>query len=64
MQRSWSYIKDSGDFIGKTKNISNIRDDAILFTADVEGLYPSIPHDHGLKALKEALGKREETQNR
>ena len=43
MQRSWSYIKDSGDFIEKIKRISNIPDDAILVTADVVGLHPSIP---------------------
>ena len=31
---------------------------AILVTADVVGLYPNIPHEAGLKALKEALDKR------
>ena len=50
MQSSWSYMKDSGDFIWKMKRISNIPDDATLVTADVLGLYPSIPHDFGLKA--------------
>ena len=59
MQRSWSYIKDSGDFIEEIKRISNIPDDAILVKADVVGLYPSIPHDLGLKVLEEALGKRD-----
>ena len=38
MQRSWSYIKDSGDFIEKIKRITNIPGDAILVTADVVGL--------------------------
>ena len=61
-QRSWSYIKDSGDFIEKIKRISNIPDDAILVTADVVGLYPSIPHELGLKALEEALEKRDSIQ--
>ena len=56
MQRSWSYIKDSGDFIEKIKRISNIPDDAILVMADVVGLHPSILHELGLKALK-ALGE-------
>ena len=32
-------------------------DNAILVTADVVGLYPSIPHHTGLIALKEALDK-------
>ena len=36
----------------------NIQDDAILVTADVMGLYPSIPLELGLKALEEALEKR------
>ena len=50
-----SYIKDSGDFIKKLKNINHIPHDAIMVTADVFGLYPSIPHDAGLKALKKLL---------
>ena len=45
MQENWSYIKDSEDFINKV-------------TADVVGLYPSIPHKAGLKAIKNALEKR------
>ena len=59
MQESWSYIKDSNDFIKKVKNLKDIPQDALLVTADVVGLYPSIPHEAGLKALKEALDKRE-----
>ena len=42
MQSILSDIKDSGDFIGKTKEISNMPEDAILVTADVVGLCPSI----------------------
>ena len=53
-----SYIKDSGDFIKKLKNINHIPHDAIMVTADVFGLYPSIPHDAGLKALKKLLDNR------
>ena len=33
---------------------------AILVTADVTTLYTSIPHDVGLKALREVLEKREQ----
>ena len=57
MQKGWSYIKDSGDFINKTKNLSTIPDNAILVTADVVGLYPCIPHEAGLRGLREALDK-------
>ena len=56
MQESWSYIKDSNDFIRKTKDIPQ---DALLVTADVVGLYPSTLHEAGLKALKKALDKKE-----
>ena len=59
MQKSWSYIKDSGDFIRKIKNLTDISEGAILVTADVVGLYPSIPHEAGLEALKKALDERE-----
>ena len=57
MQSSWSYIKDSRDFLKKIKQIRNLPEDSILVTADVVGLYPSIPHELGLKALEEALEK-------
>ena len=57
MQNGASYIKDSNDFKSKIKNI-DISNDALLVTADVVGLYPSIPHEAGLSALKEALDKK------
>ena len=60
MQKGWSYIKDSGDFIKKINNLDLIPENAILVTADVVGLYPSIPHEVGLRALREALNKRDE----
>ena len=58
MQEGDSYIKDTGDFLNKIKNINAIPENAILVTADVVGLYPSIPHQAGLEALREALDKR------
>ena len=60
MQRGWSYIKNSGDFIKKARNLGSIPKNAILITADAVGLYPSIPHEAGLKALREVLEKREQ----
>ena len=62
MQRSWSYFKDSGDFIEKIKRIDNIPDDTILVRADDVGLYPSIPHELALQALEKALEKRDSIQ--
>ena len=38
MQKGWSYIKDSGDFIRKIKNLPDIPEGAILVTADVVNL--------------------------
>ena len=45
MQREWLYIKDLGDFIKKTRSLGSIPGNAILVTADVMGLYPSIAHE-------------------
>ena len=57
MKAGKSYIKDSGDFSEKLKTLGNIPSNAI---ADAVGLYPSIPHDAGLKALHEKLEERTE----
>ena len=52
IQDGESSIKDTGDFLNEIKNINAIPENAILVTADVVGLYPSIPHQAGLKALR------------
>ena len=59
MQKGLSYIRDSQYFLEKIKTIGSGPENAILVTADVVGLYPNIPHQAGLKALKEALEKRD-----
>ena len=51
MKQGNSYIKDTGDFLEKLRAIGEIPRGVILATADVVGLYPSIPHDEGLKVL-------------
>ena len=48
-------MKDTGDFLEVIKSQGRIPEDAFLVTADVVSLYPSIPHDSGLKALYEKL---------
>ena len=58
MQEGWLYIKDSGDFIRKLKNIDHIPEDAIMVTADVVDVCLSIPYDAGLEALRKALDNR------
>ena len=60
MQRGWSYIKDSGDYTTKTQNLGSVTENDILVTEDVVGLHSSIPHEAGLKALRELLDKREQ----
>ena len=55
MKSGKSYVKDTGDFLEKIKSLDRIPEDAFLVTADVVGLYPSIPHDVGLKALYKKL---------
>ena len=37
-------------------------DGAILVTADVVGLYPSIPHNAGLETLRRRLNERETSE--
>ena len=49
------YVKDTGDFLEKNKSLDRIPEDAFLVTADVVGLYPSISHNAGLKALHQKL---------
>ena len=58
MKAGKSYIKDTGDFLQKLTNLGIIPSNAILVTANVVGLYPSIPHDAGLQALFERLEER------
>ena len=52
-------MKDSGDFINKIRRIGSVPDNAVLVTAGVTRLYPSIHHYIGLKRLREVLDKRE-----
>ena len=57
MQNGGSYIKNLNDFKSKIKKI-DIPNDALLVTADAVELYPNIPHEASLSALREALDKR------
>ena len=45
------------------KKLNELRDlpvDFILYTIDVVGLYPNIPHKEGLEGILKALDKRED----
>ena len=54
-----SYIKDTNDFFNKLGQIGELLEGTILCTIDVVRLYPHIPHNDGLEALKEALANSE-----
>ena len=55
-----SYIKDTNDFLNKLHSLPKLPDNIILCTVDVVGLYPNIPHDQGLSALKKQLDNQKE----
>ena len=54
-----SYIRDPEHFRKKKQILGSVSINVILVTADVVGLYPNISHQAGLKALKEALEKKD-----
>ena len=60
IQKGWSYINNKGDFMKKTLNLGIVSENAILVTTDTVGLYPSIPYETGLKALRKVLDQAEE----
>ena len=53
----WIYIKDTGEFLEKLKRVEGIPKGAILVTAEVVGLYPTISHDGGLQILRKQYNK-------
>ena len=55
-----SYIKDTSDFLNKLRSLPELPSDIILCTVDVVGLYPNIPHEDGLSALRKRLDNRKE----
>ena len=57
MQNGLPYIRDSQHFLEKIKTIESVPENVILVSTDVVSLYSNIPHQAGLKALKEALEK-------
>ena len=55
-----SYIKDTNHFLKKLRSLPNLPNDIISCTVDVVGLYPNIPHEEGLSALRKRLDLRQE----
>ena len=52
-----SYIKDTKEFLQKPRSFPKLPDGITLCTMDVVGLYPNIPDEEGLSALKKRLEK-------
>ena len=50
-----SYIKDTNEFLKKLRSLPELPDRIILCTMDAVGLYPNIPHEEGLSALRKWL---------
>ena len=50
-----SYVKDTNHFLKKIMDLDGLPEGAISCTVDVVGLYPSMPHEEGLEALREVL---------
>ncbi|KAK3089910.1 hypothetical protein FSP39_007586 [Pinctada imbricata] len=59
VESSPSFIRDTTDFINRLRQIEEpLPENAILFTFDVEKLYPSVPREEGLAACQQALEMR------
>ena len=55
-----SYIKDTNDFLNKLGSLPKLPSNIILCTVDGVGLYPNMPHEEGLSALRKQLDNRME----
>ena len=60
MRSAKSYIKETGDFVNKLKELGSVPQNALLVTVDGVGLYPSIHHQDGLDSLSIKLEQRED----
>ena len=58
-QKVKSYIKGTNDFLKKLHAVTNLPGNSYLCTMDVFGLFPNIPHDEGLSALRKRLNERD-----
>ena len=58
MRSAESYIRDPRDSFKKLKGLGSVPQNALLVTADVVVLYPSIPHQEGLEALSGKLDQQ------
>ena len=59
-QKVEAYIQDTNDFFKNIANLPPLPDDLILCTIDAVGLYPNIPHEKGLIAIRKALDTKKD----
>ena len=57
-EKTWSYIRDTIDFIMKTKDVS-VQNGSIMVTVDVIYLYPNIGQEEVADLCEKALDNRE-----
>ena len=57
-----SYIQDTPDLLRQLEKLKThkFKEGTFPVSIDVVGLYPNIPHEEGLSALKDALNTRED----
>ena len=55
--------KDKNDFLCKLVSLPPLPNDVILCTIDVVSLYPNIPHDEGLIAMRKTLDLQKDKRN-
>ena len=53
-------MKDINDFLNKFCSLPKLPGNIILYTADIVGVYPNIPHEESLSALRKRLVNRME----
>ena len=57
--RCFHELFSKSHFLSLLAGLGEIPGDALLCTVDVVDLYPSIPHDEGLEAMRHALNSRQ-----
>ena len=50
-------MRDTNDFLKKLGELGTVPENAIIYTIDAIELYPHVPHDEGLEALRKAVDR-------
>ena len=57
-QKGKSYIQDTNDLLKKIANLPPLPNNLTLYTVDLVGIYPNIPHKDRLITIRRALNTR------